>query len=91
MFTERQRMAIKESITYGPVIPGLRDRVVDLMRKRNLTEVSLSEKSGLSRSLVNTFLGGKNENLQLETLRKMACGLDCELAVTLTPKWNGEN
>lgn len=59
-------------------------RIRDLMALRGLTWAQLHEREGLSTNAIIRLRNG--ENVTLRTLQRVVAALECEVAITITPR-----
>ena len=55
---------------------AVRDRLVELIKERNLTINGLSNLAGVAQSTVDDFVKGKSINIRIITLKKLIDALD---------------
>ena len=55
------------------------ERLALLMRQRNINQVELAKKSGLTQGIIGNILNGRRIEIRLSTAQKLANGLDMSL------------
>ena len=56
------------------------DRILSLCKQRNISVYMLAEMSGITRSTLNNFIGGKTFNPRIRTLHKVANAFNMTVA-----------
>lgn len=67
-------------MTYSDVI---KNRILDLIKERNITINKLATLSGLTQSTVEDIANGKSKNPKLKTLHRLAIGLNMTISELL--------
>lgn len=58
-------------------------KLKEMRKKRKMTQMELSKKSGVSHPTIVRLESGKPADVKLGTLRKLASALDCKLQIFL--------
>ena len=71
----------------GWLFAAIADQVVDQRRRRRLSQAELAELVGTTQSAIARLESGGRPP-RIDTLRRIADALDCELVVSLRPRTN---
>lgn len=84
---ERMRERLAHVGDEGWLFASIADQVVDQRRRRRLSQAALAELVGTTQSAIARLESGGRPP-RIDTLRRIADALDCELVVSLRPRTN---
>lgn len=58
---------------------AVRQRIIDLCNKYNITINKLATVSGITQSTINNITGGRNNGTTISTIKKICDGLEIEI------------